>query len=219
MIPIVEHFLSIEGEGKRAGKVCIFLRTAGCNLRCSFCDTLYSHDPNGSYKLTASDIVQKLESAYDCKTITVTGGEPLIHKEVYECLIPQLLEKNYDVNIETNGSVDLKCIKRKEHHKLTFTMDWKSISSGMADKMLISNLEVLTENDVLKFVVGSQEDLEQALKVIKDHKIKAQIYFSPVFGKIEMAEIVEFMKINKLYDAKLQCQLHKIVYDPNARGV
>lgn len=218
-IPIVEIFNSIEGEGARSGKLCTFVRTAGCNLRCSYCDTTYSYDIAQARQYEIKQLVEQVEKVAQCYTVTLTGGEPLIHKDVRDCFIPWLLERGYDINIETNGSVDLAQIKRPKHSKLMFTMDWKSPSSGMNDKMLEENLRILQPRDVLKFVVGSEEDLNEMLRVVESYAIVAQIYVSPVFGKIEMADIVEFMKANKLDNVRLQVQLHKIIWDPNKRGV
>ena len=98
-------------------------------------------------------------------------------------------------------------------------MDWKCSSSGMKHMMDAANLEKLQTKDVLKFVVGSQEDMNEMLDVLNNYHIKAQVYISPIFGQIEMSEIVDFMKDHCLVDAKLQCQLHKIIWDPNKRGV
>ena len=218
-IPIVEIFNSIEGEGARSGKLCTFIRTAGCNLRCSYCDTTYSYDIDQARQYEIKQLVEQVEKVAQCHTVTLTGGEPLVHKDVRDCFIPWLLERGYDINVETNGSIDLSQISRHKHTKLMFTMDWKSPSSGMNDKMLETNLCILQSRDVLKFVVGSEEDLNEMLRVIESYAIAAQIYVSPVFGKIEMADIVEFMKANKLDNVRLQVQLHKIIWDPNKRGV
>ena len=119
-IPIIEIFNSIEGEGVRAGKLCTFIRTAGCNLRCSFCDTTYSY--NGGTQMTIQQIIDEVKN-FDCELITLTGGEPLLHVQVRQFLIPALLEEGFEVNIETNGSIDLSQIdryKRYKHDKLIF---------------------------------------------------------------------------------------------------
>lgn len=223
-LPIVEIFRSIEGEGKRTGKLCTFIRTAGCNLRCSYCDTKYSYDESGAGYMLIDDIIETV-GMYECPNITITGGEPLIHEEVKNELIPRLLEKGYCVNIETNGSILLKGLREsvipedQTQENLFFTMDWKSISSRMNSKMLAENLLELKSYDVLKFVVGSNVDLIDMKDVIDNYKIKAQIYVSPVFGKIEMEDIVNFMKRNNMNDVKLQVQLHKIIWNPEKRGV
>lgn len=215
-IPIIEIFNSIEGEGIRTGKLCTFIRTARCCLRCKRCDTTYSYE--GGTEMTVDQIIKEVEK-FGCKTVTLTGGEPLLHKEVYTHLLTRLLEQQYDVNIETNGSIDLSVCDRKKHQKLMFTMDWKAISTGMSDKMLISNLPLLEERDVLKFVVETDEDLDQMKQVITDNDLKCHIFVSPIFGEIEMSHIVDYMKENKLYDVRLQCQLHKIIYPIDMRGV
>lgn len=218
-IPIIEIFNSIEGEGARSGKLCTFIRTAGCNLRCSFCDTTYSYNVATAKHYEVKQLVEEVERIAQCKTITLTGGEPLMHAEVRDCFIPWLLERGFDINIETNGSIDLSQVDRHKHTKLMFTMDWKSPSSGMNSKMLVKNLDILQPRDVLKFVVGSEEDLNEMLCIVQTYKTAAQIYISPVFGKIKMADIVDFMKIKNLDNVRLQVQLHKIVWDPNKRGV
>ena len=216
MIPIIEVFNSIEGEGSRSGKVCTFIRTAGCNCRCKRCDTTYSYE--GGTMMSVDEIMKKVEEL-GCKTITLTGGEPLLHKEVYTHLLTRLLEQQYDVNIETNGSIDLSVCDRKKHQKLMFTMDWKVVSTGMDDKMLYSNLSLLEERDVLKFVVEDELDLNQMRTIVTENVLKCQVFVSPIFGEIEMSQIIDYLKDNKLHDVRLQCQLHKIAYPPEMRGV
>ena len=223
-IPIVEIFNSIEGEGKRAGRLCTFIRTAGCNLRCSFCDTKYSYSEKDAQQLDVEEILQQV-GLYDCNLITLTGGEPLLHEEAKGLLIPELLKRGYEVNIETNGSISLVGLRETilpedtTSENLFFTMDWKCVSSHMNSKMLYENLAVLKPFDVLKFVVGSNVDLLEMYDVLQSHKVKAQPYVSPVFDEIEMEQIVDFMKTKSLKDVKLQCQLHKIIWSPEKRGV
>lgn len=215
-IPIIEMFLSIEGEGIRAGRPCTFIRTAGCNLRCSYCDTTYSYE--GGTMQSIQQIVDHVEQL-GCGAVTITGGEPLLHKEVREKLIPRLLELDYQINIETNGSIDLNKLPYRWHPNIILTVDWKSLSSGMNDKMLCSNIELIDYKDVLKFVVGTTEDLREMARVINTYAIKAQVFVSPIFGQIPMADIVQFILKNNLFNVRLQCQLHKIIYPIDARGV
>jgi 7-carboxy-7-deazaguanine synthase len=228
--PVSEIFYSIDGEGSRTGSPAIFIRLFGCNLDCSYCDSTYACKSElddlgfGFRKMSIDEIILAVETFEPCKCITLTGGEPLIHEHVGD-LISELRVRGYWVNIETNGSIDLEPIivgqaDKKSSMDYFFTMDWKSISSGESSKMLSSNLELLDTNDVLKFVVGSQEDLDQMKDVLEANpEIDAQIYVSPVWGKIEPAEIVQYLLEKRLVYVKIQVQLHKIIYDPGARGV
>lgn len=218
-IPIIEIFNSIEGEGARSGKLCTFVRTAGCNLRCSFCDTTYSYDIAQAQQYSVEQLVREIENIAISRTLTLTGGEPLLHTEVCECLIPWLLERGYDINIETNGSLSLSRCVRHKHDKLMYTMDWKSPSSGMNDHMCVDNLSLLQPKDVLKFVVGSQDDLQEMKSILCKYAPLAQIFVSPVFSAIEPVEIVEFMKDNRLQNVRIQLQLHKIIWNKDERGV
>lgn len=218
MIPIVEIFLSIEGEGIRSGRLCTFVRTAGCNLRCSYCDTAYSFDVSKAQQMTVEQVMQRVREL-ECKTITLTGGEPLLQGEVINRLIPQLLNEGYDINIETNGSIDVGVVQRNVTDKLMFTIDWKSPSSLMSNEMKAINLQKASPKDVIKFVVGSKDDLFDMERVLHNRNILAHIYVSPVFGKIELVDIVDFLKEHKLYNVILQVQLHKIIWNPSERGV
>ena len=215
---VIEIFSSIEGEGKRAGMPCTFIRLAGCNLRCTYCDTKYSYDETTAQEMTPKEIINQVKEL-GIPMVTVTGGEPLIHKDV-ELLLELLGKEGFLINVETNGSVNIRGkVNRLKYPSAFFTIDYKSPSSGMNDKMFLENIKAARHCDVLKFVVGTQEDLDKALEIIETHNPIAQIYFSPVWGQIEMAEIVDFMKAHKLYNCHIQVQLHKIIWDPEKRGV
>lgn len=235
-LPVAEIFYSIDGEGVRTGLPVIFIRLFGCNLNCSYCDTRYAceaetPDTNGIVGYDVMDldkIIFNVQKFAPCKAITLTGGEPLIHTKVGQ-LIKALRFLGYDINIETNGAVDLSdFIDSQMIFKAPcdtvggyfITMDWKSISSGESQKMLESNLALLRHEDVLKFVVGNTEDLDQMKEVIKSHPdLHAQVYVSPIFEQIEPADIVAYVLENQLVNVKVQVQLHKIIWDPNKRGV
>lgn len=210
---VVEIFKSIEGEGVRAGFPAIFIRLEGCNLRCSYCDTKYSYEDASFEELSVEEVVQCVEKL-DCYRVTLTGGEPLIHDDIME-LVSRLVESGHEVNIETNGSIDVYPYTYIKN--VIITMDYKCPVSGMQDKMLLSNLKFLRPTDVLKFVVGSKEDLDICFS-IKDNT-EAQIFISPVFGKIEPKEIVEYMLRHNMWNCRIQLQLHKFIWDPNERGV
>lgn len=212
---VIEIFDSIEGEGKRTGQLTTFIRLAGCNLRCSYCDTTYSYDDEDAAEMTIEEIISKVTYL----SVTVTGGEPLIHKDIKD-LVRALCLNGCQVNIETNGSVYLgSSIFLNPELDIFMTMDYKCPSSGMEKHMELSNLPDLRSIDVLKFVVGSIEDLDRMREVLLTIPINAQIYVSAVFGKIELNAIVEYMKAFNLTDIKLQIQMHKIVYPESMRGV
>lgn len=209
---VVEIFKSIDGEGIRVGYPVTFIRLAGCNLRCNYCDTKYSYEDEKFTEMTPQEIyiqVYKLGG----KRITLTGGEPLIHKDV-KVLVDLLIQKGYEVNIETNGSVDITLFLDK--HTI-ITMDYKCASSDMEDKMLLDNISKLREQDVLKFVVSDDNDLDTVQRIYQN--TKATVYISPVFGRIEPKQIVEYMLEHNMENCRAQVQLHKIIWNPEERGV
>ncbi len=212
-----EIFYSIDGEGLRTGELTIFIRLAGCNLNCSYCDTKYALKANAGKEMSIDSILQEIKK-FNCKNITLTGGEPLIHKDI-DKLINNLIKNEYKVNIETNGSIDIgnyvdKCL---------ITMDYKLPSSNMEKYMNKNNLNKLKENDVLKFVTNEQ-DLSRIEEVLREYQLQCYIYISPIFGQIQPNKIVDFMKqmnnrginTNKV---RVQVQLHKVIWNPNERGV
>lgn len=228
-LPVSEIFYSIEGEGSRTGLPAVFIRLFGCNLRCSYCDSAYACDAQkGDFTHKTVDEIIDIVKEYDpCPCVTITGGEPLVIPGVIE-LVDALRAQNFWVNIETNGSIDLAEFKRnlaepqlKSAMDYFLTMDWKSISSGESGQMIESNLGVLTMNDVLKFVVADEDDLNQMKTLLTDHALdlECQVYVSPVWGKISPARLVEYILDNDLTFVKVQVQLHKIIWDPEKRGV
>ena len=206
-----EIFYSIEGEGIRAGLPCVFIRLYGCNLNCSYCDTRYSCENNEYREMSVYEIIEEVKK-YKCPNVTVTGGEPLMHEGI-DILLKALKFHNFNVNVETNGSI------MPRERDILYTVDYKTFSSGMTSYMNKDAFTCLSENDVIKFVVGSIDDLEQAKAFIEEIKPRAHIFVSPIFGKIEASEIAEYLKNNSLNNWRLQLQMHKYIWKPTERGV
>lgn len=222
---VIEIFKSIDGEGLRTGKPVSFIRLEGCNLRCSYCDTKYSYEKAKYTEMSVDDILTAV-GELGLKRVTLTGGEPLIHKDVVE-LVAKLSYHGFEVNIETNGSISIR--KFEEDVKLAegnlnnilYTVDYKCYSSGMSNLMDMDNFRYLSTSDhVIKFVVGNREDLLQMSDIVMRCDLMCDIYVSPVFGSIDASEIVNFILEREwLHDCTVQVQLHKIIWEPETRGV
>lgn len=224
---VVELFDSIDGEGIRTGQAVTFIRLAGCNLRCSYCDTLYAlfgeKEPCRYTQMGLEELLQKVNPVY--RRVTLTGGEPLLHPGA-ELLVNRLLEDGYEVNIETNGAVSLPDFLKKIIHpeRLFFTVDYKLPSSQMEQKMLEQNFIGLRSEDVIKFVIGSEEDVQKMLSVLEKitplYKKMPHIFVGAVYGAYPAQTLVEkILSEPLLRDARFQVQLHKIIWDPEKRGV
>jgi 7-carboxy-7-deazaguanine synthase len=217
---VVEKFVSINGEGTRAGQLAVFVRFAGCNLNCSFCDTKWANEKNvAAQKLTETEIVDYIKST-GVTNVTLTGGEPLLRDGMRELLAALRDIHGIYVEIETNGSVDIEEFRIDENFP-AFTMDYKLPGSGMEQCMNLENFEKLKKSDTVKFVAGSRQDLERAKEVIDKNGLlrKCSVYFSPVFGRIEPREIVEFMVENRMNGVNMQLQMHKFIWEPDRKGV
>ena len=218
---VCEIFRSIEGEGLRTGLPAVFIRLHGCNLRCSYCDSMYAVEGSDYKQMSVTQILDAIKEYSGITHVTLTGGEPLIHQDVEE-LLRQLSGNGYRVNIETNGTVPCKW----HFPGLFYTMDWKCKSSGMSAKMKMENLETLGSEDVLKFVVGTIEDLKETENVVKSLAEKKSdmphLFISPVFGNLSNEEIVNWLLNSNIMvknNVRFQVQLHKIIWDPERRGV
>ena len=217
--PVVEKFVSINGEGPRAGELAAFIRFRGCNLNCSYCDTRWANTGSAPAEmLTASELTEWVNST-GVTNVTLTGGEPLLQQDIGE-LTDMLISSGHFVEIETNGSVSVAELSARKLRP-AFTLDYKLPDSGMEQHMLTENYTYLRECDAVKFVSGSISDLKRAAAVISEYGLtaKCRVYLSPVFGRIEPAEMVEFMKSHALNGVKLQLQLHKFIWSPDERGV
>lgn len=217
---VVEVFESINGEGTRAGQLAVFVRFKGCNLNCDYCDTKWANEADAEYtEMTETQIFNHIKST-GIKNVTITGGEPLIQPQIKKLLELIASDKSLYCEIETNGSVNLEPFAGISDRP-SFTMDYKLGASGMEKAMCLENFKFLTEKDTVKFVSGSRSDLEKALEIIRKYNLteKCSVYISPVFGQIEPYEIVDFMKEKKLNDVNLQIQMHKVIWNPDERGV
>lgn len=232
--PVAERFVSINGEGLAAGRLCAFIRFAGCNLWCSYCDTRWANHPLVAVEgCSIADLLQWVKET-EISAVMLTGGEPLCQPHLVN-LVRVLMSVDAPhplrVEIETNGSCDISPLIALRHEadeqaypgSLHLTLDWKTPSAGEAvcDAMLEGNYGLLDERDAVKFVVGTQADLLFARDCIASlgEDARATMLLSPIWGQIDPVEIVEFMKEHTLYRARLQLQMHKIIWDSAERGV
>lgn len=201
---INEIFYSLQGEGKWTGLPNIFIRTSGCNLRCSFCDTTYAYDDG---KEMSIDKILSQISKYPCKYICITGGEPLLQNETLE-LIDVLLKRNYKICLETNGSINIEKLSNKK--SLIISLDIKCPSSNMHEKNYFKNISLLRKDDQLKFVIKDNNDYNYAKKIVNKYKPTCMVFFQPVWGT-NPEELADWITADGL-DVKLGVQLHKIIW-------
>lgn len=217
---VAEKFISINGEGTKAGQLSVFIRFKGCNLNCSYCDTKWANKINApSTTMTAEEIVTYIQET-KIKNVTITGGEPLIQNHIISLLTLISKQKELSCEIETNGSINLKPFSDIPNRP-SFTMDYKLPSSNMEKYMCIDNFKIIRQKDTVKFVAGNINDLKRAKEIIDEFELygKTNLYISPVFGSIEPKEIVGFMTENKMNNVNLQLQMHKIIWDADMKGV
>lgn len=217
---VVEHFISINGEGYRAGQLALFIRMKGCNLSCEYCDTKWANEPDAPATSMTTDEIEALVRKSGVDNVTLTGGEPLMREGIAELLERLSGIPGISIEIETNGSVDLRPFAEIADNIL-FTMDYKLACSGMEKRMYLPNFELLKEKDTVKFVIGSRADLERSKEILGKYRLpgRVHVYFSPVFGSIDPQEMVAFMVEHRLNKVNLQLQLHKFIWDPNEKGV
>ena len=217
---VVEIFESINGEGKKAGQLALFIRFQKCNLNCSYCDTKWANSDDSPYTLMNLEELYKKVVESGIKNVTITGGEPLLQENI-EIFLKKLAENpEINVEIETNGSINLKRFGEIKNAP-SFTMDYKLPESNMEKFMDLENFKYLKEKDTIKFVVSNIDDLERAREIIEKYSLveKCAVYISPVFGKIELSSMVDFMKKYKMNGVNMQLQIHKIIWDPETKGV
>jgi 7-carboxy-7-deazaguanine synthase len=209
---ISELFYSIQGESSFTGYPCVFIRLAGCNLRCSYCDARYAYEEEGR-EVPLADIVAHAAS-HPAALVAITGGEPLLQDNVYS-LMKQLLAANRTVLLETNGSLGIS----KVPGEVVKVLDLKCPDSGMHAQMNFKSMHFLSLRDEIKFVLSSRADYEWAMATISEYRLDrvAKLLFSPVAGRLNPAELAGWLLADQV-PARLQLQLHKILWPEAVRG-
>lgn len=213
MLKVNEIFKSIQGESTFAGLPCTFVRLAGCNLRCTYCDTNYAYY-NGK-EISDDDIIAKIEE-YGVNLVEFTGGEPMLQEGTPK-LVKKLMDMGYEVLFETNGSICLGCLDKR----LNIIMDFKTPKSGMSERMNVKNFEFLKKTDQIKFVIMDRSDYIWAKDVIVENKLNKRfdnILMSPVHGELPSRDLVAWILEDNLR-VRVQLQLHKHIWNPEERGV
>jgi 7-carboxy-7-deazaguanine synthase len=215
-LTINEIFYSIQGESTFAGQPCVFVRLTGCDLRCTYCDTEYAFYEGK--RRTLDDIMAEVRT-HPCRLVEVTGGEPLLQKRVHT-LMSRLADEGYTVLIETSGAHDIGPVDTRVHR----IMDLKTPSSGEVARNRMENLPLLGVRDEVKFVIGSEEDYAwakaQVLAGIPGWADRVNaILFSPVFGKFTPLQLATRLMADNLPRVRMQLQMHKLIWEPNQRGV
>jgi len=217
---VTEIFRSIQGESTHAGLPCIFVRLTGCNLRCMWCDTAYAF--YGGQSKSVEEVFAAVRSLSQCdgrrlvNLVELTGGEPLLQKDIYP-LIDRLLEDRYRVLIETSGERDIGELPPP----VIRIVDVKCPGSGEEGAFRMENLAALQPHDQVKFVLADRRDYEWAHEFLAQHPLQEKveaILFSPVFGQLEPRLLAGWILEDGL-PVRLGLQLHKFIWEPDARGV
>jgi 7-carboxy-7-deazaguanine synthase len=213
MLTVNEIFHSIQGESTHVGRPCVFVRLTACDLRCSWCDTPYAFTEGR--KMSVDDVVERVRG-YNCDVVEITGGEPLLQREVYP-LMERLLDDGRTVMIETGGHLSAEEVPAG----VIRVIDVKCPASGEAGKMHWPNLERLRSTDEIKFVIQDRADYDYARQVVEQHDLvqrSGAVLFSPVHGALDPKQLAEWILADRL-PVRLQLQAHKYIWDPATRGV
>lgn len=213
MLTVNEVFHSIQGESTHAGRPCVFVRLTACDLRCSWCDTQYAF--HEGTRLSVDEVVA-LTDRFECPLVEITGGEPLLQQDVYP-LMDRLLERGRTVMLETAGHRPVDRVPPA----VIKILDVKCPGSGEAGKMCWANLDLLTHQDEVKFVIRDRDDYLFARDTVYRHDLAsrcAAVLFSPVHGLLEPRLLAEWT-LDERVPARIQLQLHKQIWSPDTRGV
>ena len=217
---VVEKFVSINGEARRAGELACFIRFAGCNLNCSYCDTSWANERNAPYEILSEEEIYEFIKNSNVKNVTLTGGEPLLQENIKRLITMLSKDKELNIEIETNGAVEISDFIGIGDN-ITFTVDYKLPASGMEEKMCRNNYELLRDKDTVKFVVSDNNDLDRAYEIINKYKLdkRLQVYLGASFGMISNEDIVKYMIEHNMNSVRIQLQLHKYIWNPDKKGV
>ncbi|MCB9759950.1 MAG: radical SAM protein [Alphaproteobacteria bacterium] len=210
---VTEVYASIQGESTWVGLPCTFVRLTGCNLRCTWCDSVFTF--TGGEHRSIDDVLDEVDRV-GVSLVEVTGGEPLAQRQAIP-LLQRLVDRGYTVLLETSGSIDIRPVPDAVH----VIMDLKPPGSGEADKNLLSNIEALQPNDEVKFVLADRRDFDWAADLIRRYDLRSrcrEVLLSPVWGSLEPAALVDWALAERL-PARVQVQVHKVIWPPDARGV
>ena len=209
---VIEVYASIQGESTFAGLPCVFVRLAGCNLRCTWCDSTWTF--KGGEPRSIDDVVAKV-ARFGIGLVEVTGGEPLVHRQAIP-LMERLLAAGHTVLLETSGSRDIGPVPSGVH----VILDLKPPDSGEERANLWANIPKLKSIDEVKLVLASRRDYEWARDVVARESLAARctVLFSVAFGHVAAADVVEWMLQDKV-PARFQVQMHKVIWPPEQRGV
>ena len=212
---VCEIFKSVQGESSFAGQPCIFVRLTGCNLRCRWCDTQYAYEDG--QKLLVDEVLDKIEQLH-CDVVELTGGEPMCQAPLACQLMGWLIKKGKTVLLETNGSMPLDDVPEGVHR----IIDLKPPKSGVIhnEKLWMHYAENWRNTDEIKCVVSNREDFDWCIQKLHQYNAFSRviIHFSPVWGELEPAELVTWICESQL-PIRLNLQIHKVIWDPDARGV
>ena len=202
---VSEIFFSLQGETSRVGLPTVFVRLTGCPLRCGYCDTAYAFTGGESMSIT---MILEQVAQHQASYVTVTGGEPLAQKSCL-VLLKALCDAGYSVSLETSGALDLF----KVDSRVCKVMDIKTPGSGEVDKNLWSNLNYLTRQDEIKFVLTDEADYQWACEIMQAKQLNAlcPILFSPVYASLEPATLAAWILRDKL-PVRMQIQMHKLLW-------